>query len=156
MKLHGKHPSFFSSLSFSPSLVLAPSSYFYERLFPMQQGPAPGDWMANIDKRNFFTLFSSKLVYTPRDIIRATSSNRLDPRSRVRIIYNYTHRREREREREETVTVLWNDSINRLLFSRGKRAREEEGFFETDSNHARNGWSGKRKEEKERETLDLR
>lgn len=124
MKLHGKHPSFFSSLSLSPSLVLAPSSYFYERLFPMQQGPAPGDWMANIDKRNFFTLFSSKLVYTPRDIIRATSSNRLDPRSRVRIIYNYTHQREREREREETVTVLWNDSINRLLFSHAERERE--------------------------------
>lgn len=112
--------------------------------------------MANIDKRNFFTLFSSVrrararvCVYTPRDIISPRGfKSRSSPR--VRIIYNY-------RTEEEIVTVLSNDSINREYFSLSLPSRERDRRILSRPTREKRMEGGEkkrsRKREKERERL---
>lgn len=146
MKLHSKHPSFFS-LSLPP-LSLSPPPVSMNDCFRCNKGLHPGIEWQILTKEIFSRSFHPFSLCTHR----MTSSARHHPistlDSRVRIIYNYSPTRER---RNCNCTLERFDKSTAFL-SREKRAREiEEGFFETDSNHARNGWRGKKRKRGGRE-----
>lgn len=140
MKLHSKHPSFFS-LSL-PLLSLPPPPVSMNDCFRCNKGLHPGIEWQILTKEIFSRSFHPFSLCTRR----MTSSARHHPistlDSRVRIIYNYSPTRER---RNCNCTLERFDKSTAFL-SREKRARE----IETDSNHARNGWRGKKRKKKTR------
>lgn len=150
------HPFSPLSLSLLP-LSLPPPPISMNDCFRCNKGLHPGIEWQILTKGIFSRSFHRSLCTR-----RVTSSARHRPIDSTLglasglFITIPTNEKERERERRNCNCTLERFDKSTTFLSRGKRAREEEGFFETDSNHARNGWSGKRKEEKERETLDLR
>lgn len=118
MKLHSKHPSFFS-LSLSLPCP-CPLLLFLWTTVSDATRACTRELNGKYWQKKFFHALFIRLAcvhaawHHPRDIIQSR------PSTLASGLFITTARR----EREETVTVLSNDSINRLLFSRARRERE--------------------------------